>query len=361
MTTRERFNQIMHWQRSDQVPNMDFGYWIETIKLWHKQGLPADIQTNQDMENYLGLEGVSVIPAIPVINGLYPLFEYKVLEQNNQYKIIQDSEGNICKVSISGTSFPKYLKYGLETYQDWERYKLEHLDYTNNDRIGDVKGAVEKAHSEGMAIGFNAGSLYGCLRNWMGVENISIALMTERRWVAEMMDHLMEMAIYLIEKALPDIDVDMAWWWEDMCYNKGPLISPELFNELMVPRYKQITDALLKKNIDINILDCDGRIYELVPGWLNSGINCMFPIEAAHTDPIKLRQDYGKDILLIGGVNKLSLINSKENIDRELERLQPLIEQGGYIPTIDHRVPADVSFENYLYYLEKKKALLMAI
>jgi len=79
----------------------------------------------------------------------------------------------------------------------------------------------------------------------------------------------------------------------------------------------------------------------------------MFPIEAAHTDPIKLRQDYGKDILMIGGVNKLSLINSKESIDREMERLQLLIEQGGYIPTVDHRVPPDVSFENYLYYLEK--------
>jgi len=75
LTTRERFNRIMHRQKPDQVPNMDFGYWTETIKLWHKQGLPADIQTNQDMENYLGLEGVSIIPAIPVINGLYPPFE----------------------------------------------------------------------------------------------------------------------------------------------------------------------------------------------------------------------------------------------------------------------------------------------
>ena len=78
----------------------------------------------------------------------------------------------------------------------------------------------------------------------MGVENISIALMTEKQWVAEMMEHLMEMTIYLIEKALPDIDVDIAWWWEDMCYNKGPLISPKLFDELLIPRYKQITDAL---------------------------------------------------------------------------------------------------------------------
>jgi uroporphyrinogen decarboxylase len=192
----------------------------------------------------------------------------------------------------------------------------------------------------------------------MGVENLSIAIMTERDWVEEMMEHLTKMTLHLIENALPGVEVDVAWWWEDMCFNKGPLISPKLFQELMVPRYKRITDALKKCNIDINILDCDGCIYELVPGWLEAGINCMFPIEAAHTDPLKLREKYGSDILLAGGVNKLELIRGKAAIDRELERILPLIENGGYIPTVDHRVPPDVSFENYCYYLEKKKSIL---
>ena len=81
----------------------------------------------------------------------------------------------------------------------------------------------------------------------------------------------------------------------------------------------------------------------------------MFPIEAAHTDPVKLRKEYGKDILLLGGVNKVQLAKGKEAIDQELKRLRPLVEKGGYIPTVDHRVPPDVSFENYLYYIEKKK------
>lgn len=84
----------------------------------------------------------------------------------------------------------------------------------------------------------------------------------------------------------------------------------------------------------------------------------MFPIEAAHTNPVKLRQEYGKDILLIGGVNKVQLARGREAIDEELKRLRPLIEKGGYIPMVDHRVPPDVSFENYLYYLEKRKDIL---
>jgi uroporphyrinogen decarboxylase len=136
------------------------------------------------------------------------------------------------------------------------------------------------------------------------------------------------------------------------------LVSPKIVEELMVPRYKRITDALRKHNIDVNLLDCDGRIYELVPLWLKGGINCMFPIEALHTDAVKLRKEYGKDLLLVGGVDKIELAKGKEATDRELERLRPLMEDGGYIPTVDHRVPPDVSFENYLYYLEKRKEML---
>ncbi len=358
MTTQERFNKVMHWQEPDRVPNMDFGYWEETITIWHKQGLPTYVKTNQDVERYLGLEGTEIIPSLPVANGLYPPFKYKVLEDKGQHRIVQDAEGSICEVPKDGTSVPHYVRYVLKTRRDWEIFKRERLDYTRKDRIGEVKKVVEQAHAVGMPVRFNAGSLYGWLRNWMGVENFSLAIMTQKEWVEEMMEHLAEMTLYLMEKVLPGTGVDMAWWWEDMCFNHGPLISPKLFEELMVPRYKRITEALKKYNIDINILDCDGQIYELVPGWLKGGINCMFPIEAAHTDPVKLRKEYGKDILLIGGVNKLQLAKGKAAIDRELKRLYPLVEKGRYIPTVDHRVPPDVSFENYLYYLEKKKEIL---
>ncbi len=358
MTTRERFNKVMRGQKFDRLPNWEFGYWDETILKWHEQGLPANIKTNEDVEKYLGLEGIEIIPWLPAKNGLYPRFEHQVLEEIDQYKIIQNEEGIICEVPKIGETIPKYLKFGIETREDWERYKSERLDFTMADRIGDVKKTVEQAHTAGNPIRFDAGSLYGWLRNWMGVENLSIAIMTERDWIEEMMEHLTELTLDIIEKTLPGVEVEVAWWWEDMCYNKGPLISPRLFNELMVPRYKRITDRLKKYGIDINILDCDGCIYELVPGWLEAGINCMFPIESIHTDPIKLRQEYGKEILLIGGVDKMELIKGKIAIDRELDKIQPLIEQGGYIPTVDHRVPSDVSFENYLYYLEKKKEIL---
>jgi hypothetical protein len=301
---------------------------------------------------------VETISSVPVWNGMMPGFEHQVLEDKGEHMIVRDGEGNICEVMKHAASIPKYLKFGLGTRKDWESYRDERLDWTREDRIGDVKKAVADAHAAGMPIRFNGGSLYGWLRNWMGVENLSMMMLEDTEWFEEMVEHLAQMTLHLIDKALDGVDVDCAWWWEDMCYNGGPLMSPVLFEEILVPRYREITQALRSKGIDVNILDCDGRIYELVPGWLKGGINCMFPIEAAHTDPLRLREEYGDEVLLVGGVNKVPLRGSKADIDREVERLRPLVERGGFIPTVDHRVPPDVSYENCLYYIEKKKEIL---
>ncbi|MCK7522265.1 MAG: hypothetical protein MZV64_33610 [Ignavibacteriales bacterium] len=113
----------------------------------------------------------------------------------------------------------------------------------------------------------------------------------------------------------------------------------------MVPRYKRITDALKAQAASsVNVLDCDGRIYELVPGWLRGGINCMFPIEAASHRPLEAAaRTTGTGALLLGGVDKMALIAGREAIDRELEKLHPLVERGGYLPCVDHRVPPDVT------------------
>lgn len=356
MDTRERFLKVMGWEKADRTPNMDFGYWDETLTRWKKEGLPKNLNSSEEVEESLGLEGYERIPALPVINGLFPPYKEKILHDEGNRLILQNREGNVCEVLKTSVSIPTYLSFGLKTKKDWERIKAERLDWNDPGRIGDVEQAVKSARHSGLPIRFKAGSLYGWLRNWMGLENFSLALVTERRWVEEMLDHLTEMTLNLIQTVFSRVKPDMACWWEDMCYKQGPLLSPHHFSQLMVPRYKEITRAMTRHGVDLNLLDCDGRIYDLVPGWIQAGINCMFPVEALHTDPIKLREQF--QVLMIGGVDKNALIRGKNAIDREMEKLHPLVREGGYIPTVDHRVPPDVSYENYLYYLERKKEIL---
>jgi uroporphyrinogen decarboxylase len=76
-------------------------------------------------------------------------------------------------------------------------------------------------------------------------------------------------------------------------------------------------------------------------------------------DPLAVRKQYGHDLLLIGGIDKRVLAQDKRAIEAELyAKLPPLLEDGGYIPTVDHTVPPDVSYENFCYYMELKQKLL---
>jgi uroporphyrinogen decarboxylase len=159
-----------------------------------------------------------------------------------------------------------------------------------------------------------------------------------------------------MNRAVREVDLDFASFWEDMCFNMGPMISPAMFREFMVPRYRRITDFLRANGVDVAYVDCDGDINQLVGLWLEGGVNCMFPLEIqSGSDPAPMREKYGERVLLMGGVDKTRLIAGKQAIRKEIDRIAPLVASGGYIPHVDHRCPPDVTFENYLYYLNTKR------
>ena len=126
-----------------------------------------------------------------------------------------------------------------------------------------------------------------------------------------------------------------------------------------MPHYKNVTEFLHKHGIDIITVDSDGNIEKLMPLWLESGVNGFLPLEvAAGMDAVALRKEYGKDVILIGNIDKGVLARGKEAIQQEVMSKVPyLLSQGGYFPAIDHGVPPDVSFENYMYYLRLSREI----
>jgi uroporphyrinogen decarboxylase len=80
----------------------------------------------------------------------------------------------------------------------------------------------------------------------------------------------------------------------------------------------------------------------------------MFPIEIGNwADPVTLRKQFGKELLMMGGFDKRILAQSPQAIDDEIARLTPLVEEGGFIPFCDHRVPPDVPLVNYEFYCKR--------
>lgn len=199
------------------------------------------------------------------------------------------------------------------------------------------------------------GSLYGKLRDWMGVEALSYLVYDDPALFEEMVTTKADLIVEAHRRLFAHgAQFDCCSMWEDMCYNGGPLLTPALFKKYLVPHYKRITSQLRAHGCDVVWLDCDGKIDDLLPMWLDAGVNCMFPIEIGTwgADPVKYRKQYGKQLLMIGGFDKHILARTKKEIETEVCRLTPLVEEGGYIPLADHRVPPDVPFANYMFYLE---------
>jgi len=184
-----------------------------------------------------------------------------------------------------------------------------------------------------------------------------VMLYDDRPLVEEMMDHLVYLITTAISRAVKEVRFDFASMGEDMAYKAGPMISPKLFKELMVPRLKQITGFLKRHGVDVVYVDSDGNINQLVGLWLEGGVNCMFPLEVrGGTDPHWMRSEFGRNVLLMGGIDKTALIAGKAQIRAEVKRLEKLVADGGFIPHFDHRTPPDVSLENYRYYLKVKRS-----
>lgn len=363
LTPRERWVRIMHFQIVDRIPNEEFGYWTESSSAWHKQGLPEYVnlrdETNKfDMfrqaTEYFGLDDHQMAP----INiGLVPEFEYKVLEENERNKVIIDKSGVKCVIKKDGTSsIPHYLEFPVKDRKSWNEFKKK-LDPDTPERYPDNWNELVKAWKErNYPLGIQTGSLFGWLRDWMGFERVLTMFYDEPTLIEEMMEYLTYFIMSTIKKGLSEVEFDFAAGREDMAFNKGPMISPALFNKYMVPRYKRITKLLNKHGIDIVCVDCDGNINELVGLWLESGINCMLPLEVnSGTDPVVLREKYGDRLILQGGVDKLELKKGKREIENEIKRIEKTVLRGGYIPHLDHRCPPDIPYENYLYYLKIKK------
>ncbi|HEY8668530.1 MAG TPA: uroporphyrinogen decarboxylase family protein [Tepidisphaeraceae bacterium] len=356
MTERERFLATMHYQPRDRSPICDFGFWPETIEVWHEQGLPKWVgggheTTSTDkffgMDSYWGGPGIS--------SGLTPGFEQKVIEDRGDHALVQQGDGVIVLQKKFMGSIPQHHGHLLVDRESWNKHYKWRLDPANPERHTRDLVKEGKQWDRKLCSVAGTGSLYGWLRNWMGVENLSLVVYDDPAWFEEMVVTITDLQVAMLQDAYAHgLHFDMAAFWEDMCYCGGPLLSPEHFKRFLVPQYKRITELMRSHGTDIFWVDCDGKVDDLIPLWLEAGVNCMFPIEVGvwGGDAVAYRRQYGRELLLMGGFDKHILQRGPRAIETEAMRLAPLVEEGGFIGFADHRVPPDVPLENYMFYLQ---------
>jgi hypothetical protein len=359
MNNRQRFNAVMHYQPVDRSPIADYGFWDETLVVWHEQGLPEAVDLS-NIHDFLGMDyNVDTLYDTTGVDvKWHPRFEQVVIEDHGEHEIVQQDDGVQVLRRKFMSSIPHPVHYLLRDRDSWRKYYLPRLDPSTPGRYPpdwDARAQNWRDPARDNLVVVRGGGLYGYLRNWMGLENLSLVIYDDPAWFEEMVTTLADCSIGTLTRVLESGgQFDACAMWEDMCYNAGPLISPRHFQKYLAPHYRRITDLLHAHGVDIVFLDCDGDIQRLAPLWLDVGINCMFPFEVGTwgADPLQYRRKFGRDLRIIGGFDKNILMSSREAIRAEVLRLAPLVEAGGFICHCDHLVPPYVSYENYVYFLQ---------
>jgi len=354
MTDRERFNNQMHYKPVDRSFNMEFGYWEENYNEW---SIFTDNNiTNEDDANiFFNFDKIHVVSGSIWLN---PHFENRIVEETETTKIIMNGDGLLAEIPKDGhDTIPHFIKATIVTPDDWKKCKEERLRRDNPARRIDVE-ALKKLHPESheYPLGVNCGSMIGRIRDMLTFEGLAYACYDYPDMVEDMVETSCLLVEDFLDQVLPHFSFDYASGWEDICFKNGPIVSVDFFKEVVMPRYKRISKKLHAHGIDLWYTDCDGDVRPILPYFLEGGINCLFPFEVngcAH--PAELLNEYGKELRIMGGVDKIQLKEGKEAIKAYLESLVPLVDRGGYIPFCDHRCPPDVSVENYMYYLDLKE------
>jgi uroporphyrinogen decarboxylase len=362
MNARERFRNIMHFKPVDRCPIRDFGFWDETLLVWKKYGLPESVENGTTAGEFFGMDPELTCGGF---TDLCPYFEQEVLEDRGDSEIVRDLDGVVVERGKIMSAIPAHLDHLLQDRESWEKHYKPRMQPDDPRRFQSqdpwTKTWIEKwTHPDrDYPLSIYAGSLYGRQRQWFGLVRVSEVIYDDPKLFEEIVETCADIAIAMIERMCGELGVrpEAANMWEDMCYNAGPLISPKTFKQVLVPHYRRIVDTLHRYGVDVVSLDCDGKIDKLVPLWLEAGVNCMFPLEVGTwgADPVEYRKEYGRDLLIMGAFNKRILAGRKRDITAEVERLAPLVEEGGFIPFCDHLVPPDVPLSNYIHYLNEAK------
>jgi uroporphyrinogen decarboxylase len=262
---------------------------------------------------------------------------------------------------LTDVSIPGWIDFPIKNKEDFEEIKKR---YRPHDVVRYPKNWGNELFSNlkntDAILAVTIPGFFGQPRSFLGLERLLKFMYIEKDFVHKILDFWEDFVIETLSEPLRFIKFDYAYIWEDMCYINGPLISPKLFEEYILPHYKKTIHFLREHGVEIIMVDSDGDCRKLIPLMIEGGVNCLTPLEiTSFMDPVKIREEFGRKLSIIGGIDKRALIKGGASIDKEVKkRVLPLVEEGGFIASVDHKVPYDVSFSNYLHYLNVlKKAL----
>ena len=367
MKIRERFQALSRFEPVDRPIYFDaLGFWDETLARWHNEGLPETvIDAAFTAPDYFGFDSLSWLPISANTDyepGFWPAFEEVVIEQGPDYVIKRDVGGNTVRVKTDGHStIPQYLDHPVKGLKDFEelRWRLDPETPERFSQFLDIMIGMAQAKGDETYTCAHCCGLFGMLRLLLGLTGLSVATRRDPALMHAIARQWLVMNTVLIKKVRQKAPIDWVFFFEDMSYKNGPMISPKVFAEFMAPYYRRLIDEI-KADTDIRVfaVDSDGDVSLLIPLFMATGVNMMLPFEVqAGMDVRRVREAHPR-LVILGGLDKRALFTDRAAIEQEVRpKVTGMLPRGGFIPSLDHNVPPEVSLASFKNYLEILRGL----
>jgi len=340
----------------------EFGFY--TLDRWISEG---HIKKGEDLAKLFGYDGKGkhFLGQLGWCEAEFvPRFEETVLEDRGTHELVRDYAGRSVlyfKGRRSGF-MPEYVDHPVKDMTTWERDVKWRMDPSDARRYADLEPRMQTAREctqQGMIICQNVIGGYMYLRSLIGPEDLLYAFYDQPELIRACMERWLELSDAVIARHQQYVTIDELYMAEDICYNNGPLISPDMMREFLFPYYQQLISNIKSRQLDKNRhlyiqIDTDGDCRPVIDVYREIGMDYMSPFEVASgCDVVEIRKQY-PELLMRGGFDKRIIAAGREAIDREIDRMMPFMRaQGGFIPVCDHGVPEEVAFEDYVYFRQR--------
>ena len=365
MNRRERYIETIKFGKPDRIPLHPGWPRESTLAAWRGQGLDEGADFVSAAQGELGIPHESYIPFchLHVNFGMIPEYEVKILEHRDGHYVISDHMGAITEISDafdasylrSAKDFVtrKWHKFPVETREDWKKMMLRYDPKTPGRVSESAALAYEKNKGADVVYNITFNGVFWQLREWCGMENLCMLMLDDPVLVDEMSEFWREFVLEVFELMFGRMIPDRALINEDMAYKAHSMISPAMTRRFILPAYRKWVARLKRGGASVIEVDSDGHIGELIPLWIEEGIDCCSPLEvAAGNDIVDFRRRFGKNMAFMQGIDKRVIARGKAELERHVDEIvPPLFKDGGFIPGCDHGVPPDISWPNYVEFV----------
>ena len=368
MNSQQRICLALDHKAPDRIP-LDLGSMYESSIVK---------STYTKLRKYLGLAIDEELDLFDVIQQL-PVLEEDLLEYlkvdargiypgpSSRWKLDIRQEGNY-KYFIDEWKIKWFMPLKKGYYYDARFHPMKELelegikdfnypDFSDPSRYSELKEKASGIKEKGYALVSGAGIGIMLMCSWLrGMEQFFIDMATNKKLANYLLDRVTEGACTAWENSLAEIGdpLDIAHTGDDLANQLAPMISMDMFEELLKPRYRKIIDTI-KKHTDASIsFHTCGSVYKFIPHLIDIGIDILNPVQvsAVDMDTKKLKKEFGNDIVFWGGgcdTQKVLPYGTPDEVREEVKRrIDDLAEGGGFVFNQVHNIQAGVPPENIM-------------